>query len=267
MVNRIIQFKRNRNIARNAVEAKSNISNLTLENGEIVIGTYTTATNPDGSAKVIGVKANNKVFNLDNQSILDAIGIDDNGNVNPLATGSTILKSIDYLNNKIDAISGGTSSDIVGLSAKTVTNVVDTNTIDLTISDNTADYTKQISADVKLSLESGNVILAKNDGIYSKVDYDATRNVLIVNGDEKPLNAGSIVDSIQYDAETESLVINYRDTSGGTHSVSAPLSGIIEEYEFEAADTNHNVEFTVTRSVSGSTSVQADISNYDCGEY
>jgi len=274
MANRNIQLKRNTNIAANANEAKSKIKNLSLLNGEIVIGTYATANNSDGNAKIIGVKANDKVFSIDNQTILDVIGIDDNGNVNHLLTGNTILKSIDSvddrvdtLENEIEAISGGTSADVASLSGKTITKVIDSKTIDFTIDRNTDDNTKQISGDVKVSSESGNILLVKNDGLFTQVDYNPTTNALIINGTSKQLNAGSVIDSIEYSGESESLIINYSDTTGGTHSVSAPLGDLIEEYDFKAADTNHNVSFTVTRNVSGATSVQGEVNLFDCGEY
>ena len=265
--NRSLQLKRNKTLAINASDAKSKVNDLSLLNGEIVISTYATANNTSNNAKVIGVKANDTVFYIDNQTILDKIGIDDNGNVNPLLTGDTILKTIDHIEEEIADISSGSSAGLAVLSGKSVTNVSDTNTIDLSISDNTSDGTKQISGVVKVSPDTGNIILSRSTGLFSQVDYDSTRNALIINGTEKPLNAGGIIDSIAYSAETESLVITYHDTSGTTHTVSAPLTDLIEEYDFKAADTNHNVSFTVTRNVSGSTSVQGEINLFDCGEY
>lgn len=265
--NRSIQFKRNKTLAINASAAKSKVNDLSLLNGEIVISTYATANNTSNNAKVIGIKANDTVFYVDNQTILDKIGIDDNGNVNPLLTGDTILKTIDHIEEEIADISSGGSAGLAALSGKSITNASDTNTIDFSISDNTSDGTKQISGIVKVSEEDGNIIVTRNTGIYSQVDYNSTKNVLIINGIEKPLNAGGIIDDITYSAATESLVITYHDTSGTTHTVSAPLTDLIEEYDFKAADANHNVSFTVTRDVSGSTSVQGEINLFDCGEY
>ena len=290
MANRIIQFKRNQNLAGNAVEAKSKIKALTLQNGEIVIGTYATSSNEDGSAKIIGVKANDKIFNIDNQTILDTIGIDDNGNVNPLVTGNTILKSIDSIETNVSTISGDLdtledvvdglitgSSEISGnvavLSAKTVTTVEDSNSVDLTIS-NASDGTKKVKADVKISTSgsaannNANIIKETSTGLYASVDYNTAENALYVNGIKKPLNAGSIVDSITYDSTTEEIIITYHSTTSSTpQTVRVNVKDLIEEFEFPATDSEHNVSFTQTRVVGGKSKIQANISVYDCGEY
>jgi len=172
-------------------------------------------------------------------------------------------QSGDSIVDKIEAVSGNLNT----LSGKVITDIEDTVTIDLTKED-AADGTQKIKADVKISAVSGNIITTKNDGIYTRVDYDPLKNALIINDDEKPINAGSIIDSIEYSADTESLVINYSDMSGGTHSVTAPLGDLIEEYHFDTTtDADHNTKFTVTRNVSGETTIQADVQNFDCGEY
>ena len=407
---RKIQFKRNQIPANSALEAKEKIKNLpasALTDGEIVIGTYSTTSNADLNAKVIGVKADGKVFNIDNQTILDVIGIDDNGNPNDRLTGDTILKDIDAIEGDIEAIngeivdlheeisqisgssedfndrinelsgkvdtfgdeldtlsgvvstyderidevsgtvqtfddritaaeqgvatmsgdvatvksnvnalsytvsvldgkvtavegkvdtvsgkvdtvasdvasvsgrvdtleeemaeiSGITSDDIYELSGKSITTVEDSSTVDLTI-DDAADGTKKVSADVKVSTESGNVITIKNDGLFTQVDYNAVTNALVVNGVEKQLNGGSVIDSIIYDSATEELVITYHDSVGETHTIRVPMKDLIEEYEFASGATaDYNVAFNVVRDASGSTTVQADVAVFDCGEY
>lgn len=164
---------------------------------------------------------------------------------------------------KIEAVSGSINT----LSGKAITDIEDTATIDFTKSA-ADDGTQKIKADVKVSAVEGNIIQAKNDGIYTQVDYNAVNNSLIINGTEKQMSVGSIINSIEYNSETESLVINYSDTSGGTHSVSVSLKDLIEEYSFdETGSANHNVAFEVTRNISGATIIQADVQNFDCGEY
>lgn len=388
-INRTIQFKRNTTASSNAAAARDNILAISsqLANGEIVINTYIDANARNGLATMLGVKTQDKVYFIDNQTILNVLGINDDGTTNdsiadsivkkiaadedtiekiitaaglnadgtytadatdPYLSGATsiddatkklseeavvaenkikniedfigisgdtpgesIVDKIDNISGDVTTISGnvntisgdvenlitdvetlsGTvtgisedletvsgkvetlitnvetiSGNVETLSGKTITDVEDTATIDFTKED-AADGTQKIKADVKISATNGNILSATTDGIYTSVDYDAVTNSLIINGVEKPMNAGSIIDSIEYSASTESLVINYHDASGGTHSTSAPLGDLIEEYNYPAKDENHNVAFTVTRNVSGATDIQAEVSVFDCGEY
>lgn len=310
---RRIQFKRNSVISSSAQEAKLKFQNLpesALTDGEIVIGTYHTDSRTDSNAKVIGVKANGKIFSIDNQTILDVIGIDDNGNVNSMLTGPTILKSLDEISGKVDThdekidaisgkvdtldaeidavsgnvdtvsgmvvaleeeieeLSGITADDIYELSGKTITVANSTSSVTLTVGNATSDGTKNISADVNLSNVSGNIITLKSDGLYTQVDYDSVTNSLVVNGEKKQLNGGSVIDTIVYDSVTEELVITYHDSVGQTYTIRVPMKDLIEEYKFASeATSDYNVAFKVDRSVSGGTSVQADVTNFDCGEY
>lgn len=197
--------------------------------------------------------------------------------VSEVADTDTLGQALGKLQKSIDEIGTGTgakldelSGKVETLSAKTITSVEDTSTIDFT-EDNASDGTKKIKADVKISASNGNIILANTDGIFTQVDYNPTTNALIVNGDEKPLNAGSVIDSMVYSAASESLVITYHDTSGGTHTVVAPLGDLITEYDFDdetkTSESNYNVKFNVTRNVSGATTVEANIEIFDCGTY
>lgn len=320
-INRTIQFKRNQTTSLTAAAARDGIMSISssLANGEFVINTYIDNNARNGLANIIGVKAQDKMFFIDNQVILNKLGINDDGTVNEnisdsieklidriiagcglngdgtysadlndkFISGATSLKNADTLLSteikavedfigmggdssgqsiveKIDELSGKTET----LSGKTITDVEDTDTIDFTKED-AADGTKKIKADVKISAVSGNTILAKSDGIYTNVDYNAVTNALIVNGVEKPLNAGSIVDSITYDSETEELIITYHTTTSSTpQTVKVNLKDLIEEYDFDdTTDADHNTKFTVSRNVSGATTVQADVALIDCGEY
>jgi hypothetical protein len=198
--------------------------------------------------------------------------------VSEVADTDTLGQALGKLQKSIDEIGTGTgakldelSGKVETLSAKTITSVEDTSTIDFTEDNNASDGTKKIKADVKISEVSGNIITTKTDGIFTQVDYNPTTNSLIINGTEKQLNAGSVIDSMEYSAATESLVITYHDTTGGTHTVVAPLGDLITEYDFDddekTSESNYNVKFNVTRNVSGATTVEADVEIFDCGTY
>ena len=311
--NRIIQIKRNRTLSRNANDAKDKIIAIesSLENGELVINTYEDSNARNGLANVLAIKAKGKLFFIDNQVILNKLGIKDDGSVDDnitdsvekfverIVNGAGLKSDGTYLADSTDNfISGATSlanadsllsdeikeiEDFIGMgegasgksvvekideiSGKSVTDVEGTATIDFT-KEGASDGTKKIKASVKISAENGNIINSKSDGIYTNVDYNSVTNAIVINGTEKPLNAGSIVDSIEYDSATEELVIKYHTSSSSeAKSVRASLKDLIEEYNFIARDENHNVGFTITRNVNGKTTVQADVPSFDCGEY
>ena len=181
----------------------------------------------------------------------------------------TVSGKVETLETNVQAISGKVdtnTANINALSAKTIAHVEDTATIDITKEEYNSDGTQQIKADVKLSATAGNIITANADGLWAQVDYNSATNALVVNGVEKTLNAGSIIDSITYDAQTMELVITYTDTTGTQHVTRVSLADLVDTYDFPAKDTNHNVGFTTT-TTTGGTSVQADVSIMDCGEY
>jgi hypothetical protein len=300
-INRTIQIKRNQIFSLNANEAKQRIISIepSLKNGELVTNTYMDDNARNGFANVLAIKAQDKLFFIDNQVILNKLGINDDGTVNENVTNS-VEKFIErivnaaglksdgtYLADSTDNfISGATSlanadrllsgeikeiEDFIGMSegasGKSITDVEDTATIDFT-KEEASDGTKKIKADVKISAENGNIINSKGDGIYANVDYNPVTNAIVINGAEKPLNAGSIVDSIEYDSATEELVIKYHASSSSEEkTIRASLKDLIEEFDFIARDDSHNVGFTITRNVNGKTTVQADVQNFDCGEY
>lgn len=219
------------------------------------------------------------------ENIITGAGLNANGTYtadpsDKFLSGATSLKDADSkLSTEINAIedfvgmgSGGGES-IVGridaLSGKAVTQVESTSSITLT-KESASDGTQKIKADIKASAVEGNIIQIKSDGIYSYVDYNAVTNSIIINGESKQLNAGSIIDSIAYNSATEELVITYHSSSSSEPiEVKVSLADLIEEYAFDTtgSDPDYNVKFTVDRSVSGATSVKADVLNFDCGEY
>lgn len=388
---RTIQFKRNHNAWASAELAKQTITNMAsdLANGEMVLGTYSDAKAVNGIAVIAAFKANNQLFFVDNQSILnklgilhdgtedanasndsfvkkleasdeligniiEAAGLNADGTYTPIpsdpftsgatslkdattklsvelsavedfigmgsgSTGGSIVERVEELTEEMEELSGNVSTisekvdaleddletlsgdvedikseissitedindiksdintisgdvedltaDVETLSGKSITTVEDTTTIDMT-KEPADDGTKKIKADLKISEVTGNIITIKNDGVYTQVDYNAATNSLVVNGVEKQLNAGSIIDSITYDSTTKELVITYHTSSSSEPvEVRVNLADLVDEYDFKAATTDYNVGFTVTRNVSGATTVQADVNLIDCGEY
>jgi hypothetical protein len=318
---RTIQFKRNHNAWANAELAKQTVTNMAsdLKNGEMVLGSYSDEKAVNGIAVVLALKANNQLFFVDNQTILNKLGILNDGSEDPNAANDSFVKKIEASDELIDAIieavglnadgsyspdasdpfiSGATSlkdattklsqeakkiEDFIGMSedtsgkslvekvdeisGKSVTEVESTPSVTLTMGDSD-DGTKKVKADVNVSSQEGNIILIENDGIFTQVDYNSATNSLVINGVEKQLNAGSIIDSITYNSETEELVITYHTSSSAEPViVRVPLKDLIEEYDFQAATSDYNVNFTVERNVSGATIVKADVTSFDCGEY
>ena len=314
MATRQIQFKRNTQISANAAAAKTSVLGISgqLVNGEIVLNSYYDSNARGGVATLVAIKTNNdKIYFVDNQVILNKLGINDDGTVNPNIEGgiedvvsgltddlalvsgnvetlgdnldtlsgnvgtietnlNTVSGDVITLEGKVDTLSGEVvtlASNVDTLSGKTITAVESTDTVTLTKEANTADGTQKIKADVKISEENGNIISGATDGLFASVDYDSATNSIVVNGVSKQLNVGSIVDDIRYDAATHELIIEFTKSDGTSGETSADLSDLIDEYEFPAADENHNVHFVTTTPASGGTIVQADVQSFDCGEY
>lgn len=95
MANRTIQFKRNTNQASNALEAKQNMSGQSLANGELIIGTYSASNSVNGNnASVLGIQSQGKMFFVDNQTILDKLGIKDDGTEDANASNDSFSKKV-----------------------------------------------------------------------------------------------------------------------------------------------------------------------------
>lgn len=314
-INRTIQFKRNATVSLSASEAKLRIQAIesTLKDGEFVINSYMDSKSVNGIANVLAIKAQNKLFFIDNQTILNKLGIKDDGTFDSQASEDSFKKLIDriiaasgldndgnYIPSENKLISGATDAaeadtmlgdkvvdvmKFIGMdedssgkslverideiSGKSITTVENTETVTLTKTD-AVDGTQKIKADVNLSADENNILLIKNDGVYTYVDYDAATNELLVNEERIQLNAGSIIDQIYYDDETEELVVIYHTTTSSEPiEVRIPLKELIEEYDFvDTTNTNDfNVKFKITRNVSGKTTVRADVDSFDCGEY
>ena len=314
-----LQFRR-LDAAASAENAKRNILAIdsTIKKGEMVIGTYFRESR-DETAAILAVKdERGNIFFIDNQTILDKIGINDDGSVNSALTDSLVayierVIAADGLNpdgtyivntaNRV--ISGATSladsdnkmaaeildiENFIGMgpdatgkslvekideiSGKSVTKFDETESVKFTVEE-AEDGTKKAKADVKLSNGEGNILLQNTDGLYTQVDYNPLTNAIIINGQTKQLNSGSIIDSIEYIAtgtSAETLVITYHTTGSQEElKVSVPLADLIEEYVFDQEEktpqSEQNVKFKVTRNVDGNSRIEADVEYIDCGDY
>ena len=106
---RTIQFKRNGVPAISAEEAKQRILSLdsTLANGEFILGSYMDTKSVNGTiANVLGIKAQDKIFFVDNQTILNKLGIKDDGTEDPNAAEGSFVKQIADIIDSIDDADG-----------------------------------------------------------------------------------------------------------------------------------------------------------------
>lgn len=100
---RTIQLKRNHNAWATSDLAKQTITNISqdLKNGEIVLGSYTDEKAVNNVAVVLGIKANNNMFFVDAQAILNKLGINHDGSDDPSAPSDTIVKEIQEIINNM----------------------------------------------------------------------------------------------------------------------------------------------------------------------
>ena len=127
-----------------------------------------------------------------------------------------------------------------------------------------------------------NIVSATTNGLVAIADlhYDsATNKLLYVNTNgarEIQLTGMKALSSATYNATTESIDLVFELQNGTTSSMSIPVSGIVEEYQFNDSDepdktsassSQHNVSIVSVRDVPGKTQVYAELSVYDCGTY
>lgn len=122
----------------------------------------------------------------------------------------------------------------------------DTNTIDF---DRDESDSRNINAKVILSTNINNIITSEANGLYSTVDinYDDVSNVitLVRNGiDDKriQLSSGSLLDKMEYDPETRSLIITYTTAQGDVKTLSFPLSHVFNLWDVDNNNLNSAVK-------------------------
>ena len=94
------------------------------------------------------------------------------------------------------------------------------------------------------------------------VDYNQATNVLtfnLPNNETKSiaLNAVQLLDEIRYDADTEAIIIIYKDVYNQTQKISIPVSKLITEWT--VGNNGHTVSLAKTRSVEGLDILTADV--------
>lgn len=93
-------------------------------------------------------------------------------------------------------------------------------------------------------------------------EYNAATNNLtftFANKEVKtvPLNSVQLLDEIRYDANTESIIIVYKDVYNQNQKITIPVGDLIEEWGVE--NTNHTITLAKTRNVQGLDVLTADV--------
>lgn len=123
----------------------------------------------------------------------------------------------------------------------------------LTFDDTTTiDFTKTtgnvVTADVKL--QGGENIIKVGEGLYASValSYDGARNTIKLvtsNGEQEAIQlntVGSLIDSIEYDADERQLVIKYHDAAGNNKETKFSVNQLFNDWEVDNPSTNSAVE-------------------------
>ena len=132
---------------------------------------------------------------------------------------------------------------------------VNTNTVGIT---RTLD--NKVSADVKISNLSENIIASTNDsnGIFAsvKLSYDTTTNTikLVTNKGEQAgikLNAGSLLDKVEYDSVNKQLVFTYHDADNIEHTTTVPVAELFNDWAVNNPIADSAIKLTKTVGTSG----------------
>lgn len=191
----------------------------------------------------------------------------------------TVVSALTDLDTSLYELSGSVSANkIVATNTIAVTTAESGTSLDVKISSTATEPSTSASEEVM----HGNIISATTDGLvaFADIHYSAAENTLeFVNTYGKrriPLTGVKVFDNVTYDSTTEKIILSYTDLSGGTKTVEIPVSGIIEEFQFNGSDQSgatpassgqHNVSLVGTHVVNGATQVYGELSVFDCGEY
>ena len=206
-----------------------------------------------------------------------------NTSTNYLKTAQSLKNADEMLDANLYALSGKVGTDEQSISALSgaITSVDAAKQDKFGVND-----TNSIALTMTVSEENGNVLIADSkidpdiynnlkitpNGLYSKfgLDYDAASNTLTYIDKDGPhdihLNSGSIIDSIEYDAENKVLIITYKtSTSSEAQTVTVPISDL---NSVRVQDGNHlgGIQLTATTEsgvtvISASTVISNDSTN------
>jgi len=215
----------------------------------------------------------------------DTIGVSGNESgltltsTNYMKEAKTVVSAVTALDTNLKALSGTVSANtIIGTNTISVNKQNSGTTLDVKINANAVEPTASGSVENMHK----NIISATTDGLaaFADLHYTAATNTLeFVNTYGKKLiqlTGVQVFDYVRYDSATEEIVLQYSDFSGGTKEVKIPVSGIIEEFQFNGSDQSgatpassgqHNVSLVGTHVLSGATQVYGELSIFDCGEY
>lgn len=144
--------------------------------------------------------------------------------------------------------------------------VEDSSSIDLTIHH----YNEKnvLQGDVKISSEDKNILLVKNDGLWSAVslNYNKGQLSLLVNGEVRDtynLGLSGIVKQAKYNPDTESIEITFK-TLDEDQMVSIHMGSLINEWTVDNSIGNDVVVLTKTRKEGqGTDTLSADVRIYE----
>jgi hypothetical protein len=229
--------------------------------GEPIMLKYSADTEADGyrAILVIGSETNDDDYGDNRFVVIDPNEL--SGNVSKISVEivdmsgnvETMLVDIKNLKDKFAEIS-----------AMTDFNVSSSSTVNLTMSESNGQ--KTLVADVKIAdanklvgtdTSKNLIIVGEGGGITANIefDYDSLANQLKIyrsNHDAETiqLNSAQVIDSIEYSAENESLIIKYHTSVGEEKTITVPLANLIEEWDVDNSIVG-GIQLTKTRAING----------------
>ena len=206
-------------------------------------------------ASVSNNRANNFQTELDQTQV--GVGLSGDGSFSP-DQETNYLKSATSVMNALKTLDG-----LIAEALRTSKLIpIETNTASITVDEDV--NSSNISADVKVS--NGSDIIINNDGLYTKLSTEYVDGILTikVNGNirsQHVLAISSIINSAYYDQNTESLVLNFRNSQ----EVIIPVDKLIEEWVVDNPD-DKVVELSRERVVAGTDKLSADV-RLDSSDY
>ena len=131
---------------------------------------------------------------------------------------------------------------------------------DTTSVDITKDANNVVTADVKVANADDNIIKVDGEkaGVYASVSLSynpGTNKIHLVtsNGaqEEIQLNAGALLDAMEYDSVNRALVITYTDSNGVSHTLNFPVNELFNDWVVYNPSEQSAVELTKTIGTDG----------------
>lgn len=122
-----------------------------------------------------------------------------------------------------------------------------------------------ISGDVKISTDSGNGIITKNDGLFYKLSTEYLDGILTIKVNDNiigqhSLGLSAIVEDATYSPDTEEIVIVFKLLTGDKQVVRIPVGTLIREWEIDNSQPGKVVELEKTLALgTGADKLSADV--------